>query len=210
MITIKTTVATQMSSPRKRGSREISIKTWIPAFAGMTMFCCVLSKKYKYIQKLFSILLTLSIITGCGFHLRGSFTLPKHLQTIYITPDDPYEPLQKTLRRALLKNNIQIATSADKNVAILELTTPNFSESVTAFNSNGQAQGFKLTINFQYQVNYNNKILKPFTTIQSSRDIILTPNQILSGENERRMIKDDLLQESIIQLFRQLSTIPAP
>jgi len=175
------------------GKLASKILHWIPAYAGMTA------------------LLTLSIIiTGCGFHLRGAFALPKYLQTIYITPDDPYESFQKTLRHTLQQNNVQIVSSPSKEAVVLELTTPDFSESVLAFDPYGQPQRFKLIINFQYQVSYNHKILRPFTSIQSSRDITLPANQVLSNENERRINKEDLLQDAINKLLQQLSTIPAP
>jgi len=157
-----------------------------------------------------SLLLLLAITTGCGFQLRGSFVFPKYLQNIYITPDDPYEPFQKGLCRALKQNNIQVVSEVNKNNVVLELTHPDFSESILAFNANGQAQIFRLAIYLQYQVNYNNKVLRPSTTIQYSRDFSLAPNQLLSGDNERRTIKDALYQEAINMLLRQLSTLPAP
>lgn len=157
-----------------------------------------------------SLLLLLAITTGCGFQLRGSFTIPKYLQNIYITPDDPYEPFQKGLCRALRQNNVQVVSKVGKNIAVLALTSPNFSESILAFNANGQAQMFRLAIYLQYRVTYNNKVLRPFTTIQYSRDFTLAPNQLLSGDNERRTIKDALYQEAITMLLRQLATIPAP
>lgn len=160
--------------------------------------------------KLSTSILILTFIAGCGFHLRGAVSFPTWLKTVYITPDDPYEPLQKTVRRTLERNKITLVTEINKETAVLELTTPDFTESILALNAMGQSQRFKLTISFQYKLSYAGNLLRPLTTIQSSRDFTLAPGQILSGDNERRLIKDELLQEATSQLFRQLYTVKLP
>ena len=97
--------------------------------------------------------LILTIIAGCGFHLRGAIMFPTWLKSVYITPDDPYEPLQKNIRRILERNKITVVTEISKKTAVLELTTPDFTESILALNASGQAQRFRLTITFKYTLN---------------------------------------------------------
>ena len=161
-----------------------------------------------------SLLLPLCVLmlVGCGFHLRGSIALPAHLQRICLQPDEPYDPLQQQLRRTLRLNNIAINSTPDQQTAILTLTAADATESMTGFNSNGQPQRYRISISFQYQLAYNDTVIRPFTTIQASREITLAPGQIfgqelLSNENEKRIVKEELLQEAIAQLMRQLATI---
>jgi LPS-assembly lipoprotein len=155
-------------------------------------------------------LLILTIITGCGFHLRGAVQFPTWLHSVYITPDDPYEPLQRNIHRIFENNKITIVTEINKETAVQELTTPTFTESILALNANGQPQRFRLAITVQYKLTYDNKVLCPTTVIQRTRDFTISPMQILSSENERRLIKDELLQEVTSQLLRQLSIVKLP
>lgn len=154
---------------------------------------------------LISVLLVL--VVGCGFKLRGIVPFPSWLTKVYITPDEPYELLQKELRRIFNRNKVIVVTEIDANTVVLKLISPVFKESILALNANGQAQMFRLEISLQYQLIYADKALVPITTIYSSKNFSLAPEQILSGENERQLIKDELLQDAINQLLQQLSAV---
>ncbi|HEV2523874.1 MAG TPA: LPS assembly lipoprotein LptE, partial [Gammaproteobacteria bacterium] len=58
--------------------------------------------------KLFHFMIVLSLLTGCGFHLRGVFSIPPSLQTLQILPNQPYDAFQHVLKQFLKSNNIKI------------------------------------------------------------------------------------------------------
>ena len=159
------------------------------------------------IQKFCGVFLVVMVVAGCGFQLRGNYTFPTALQQLYISPADPFAPLQKDIRRSLRRSGIAVLEQPQEHVAILTLTEPTFNEQVLATAANISTQRVLLTISFQYQVNLNNKILRPMTNIQLSREFSRAPNAPLSGGNERRLVQKELLQEGVNQLMHQLAAI---
>ena len=91
------------------------------------------------LKKLSLLILCLTLI-GCGFKLRGSLVIPQYLRTVYITPYEPYEPLQTVLRLRLKNNNVKILTKPNTNVTMLEVSRPSSSEHVLAYGSSGEVQ----------------------------------------------------------------------
>lgn len=164
---------------------------------------------YKIIRRLFSIvtivLLTLNI--GCGFKLRGNVTIPVEIKTVTIVPNNPNEDLQRNLRRVLVKKGVTIVAPDTKNVAQLHISEPTFSEQVLAVsNSNNLPERLKLQVSFNYSIlDKNKKIVKSSTTIISNKDFSIDPNNLLSADNEREVIKRELYQEAINKLIRQIN-----
>lgn len=59
------------------------------------------------------LLLALSLLNGCGFHLRGTSSTPPELQQVYFSTNTPDSPLSTGLRRLLKAMHSNVV----KNVA---------------------------------------------------------------------------------------------
>jgi len=159
------------------------------------------------IHKIFTAFLLIMVLAGCGFHLRGNYIFPDIMQHIYISPDDPLQPFQKNVRRILQRNNVAISQQQNAEIPTLHLSEPVFSEQVLAITADAQNQRLRITMSLNYQVTLGNKTLRDSTGIQSFRDVSINPTAPITGENERSLIKDELLKEGANQLLRQLTTI---
>lgn len=152
--------------------------------------------------------LLLSFSFGCGFHLRGDIHIPADLKILAITPDNPNEELQRNIRRTLKKNGATLVSSYTKNTTKLDISEPTFSEQVLAVNNNNLPERLKLQISFEYSItDSNNKPLINSRTIKASRDFSIDPNNILSADSERNIIKSELYQDAVIKLMRQISKV---
>jgi LPS-assembly lipoprotein len=90
--------------------------------------------------KLFNFVVVLSLLAGCGFHLRGTFSIPPSLQTLHVLPNQPYDTFQRALRPLLKGNNIKIVdptVSETTKIATLTILSQAFSERTIAYGSNG-------------------------------------------------------------------------
>ena len=75
-------------------------------------------------MKSLSIFLIIFLV-GCGFHLRGAFIAPEYLKVVRILPDDPYTPLQKSIRASLVKGGTSIVDPSRSNITTLNLSSAN-------------------------------------------------------------------------------------
>lgn len=167
----------------------------------------------KPCYKLFHFIVVLSLLAGCGFHLRGAFSIPTSLQTLQVLPNQPYDTFQRALRQFLKSNNIKIVDNniaETTKVATLTILEQAFSEKTIAYGSNGLPNRAALTLKIIYQLtNPQGKPVGANTVVSVERELTLNPNFVLGTDNERSRLQADLYRDAASQLVRQLSMIPA-
>jgi len=168
------------------------------------MFTLICTKnRFILITLLFSTLL------GCGFHLRGAYTISNEFKNLRLEPSKPFDPFQKLLRRTLKSNQINIVeedTDQTKKPCVLIILNQNFSEQITAYGSDGQANRAILRFQMTYQLlNSEGTLIVDNGQVQIQRELSINPNALLSTENERTRIKNELYYDAALQFMRQLS-----
>jgi LPS-assembly lipoprotein len=127
----------------------------------------------------FSVLV--SLLAGCGFQLRGNYTIPASLHTIQLQPYDPYNPFQRILKRNLKANDIHILDNLDetKKITTLYITSQTFTERTIAYGTDGQASRAILQLKVVYQIlDTSKKIDAEQRVVQVERELALNPNAI--------------------------------
>lgn len=159
--------------------------------------------------KLATIAILLSSVVGCGFKLRGMLTVPSYLKTVYITPVDPYEPFQRELRYRLKRVHINVICYPNDNVTVLEIYSPEFKEEILAYSTSGQVQRSKLTYSIKYRLTTKDASDIDYTnTVMRTRELSKSNNQLLVNESEEQIVRKELLNETVSELLRQITTRP--
>lgn len=161
------------------------------------------------LKKLGVIIVCLTLVGCNGFKLRGSLVIPKYLRTVYITPCEPYEPLQSLLRARLKRNNVTVVNYADPNVTILEISKPTIKQQVLAYGSSGEVQRYNLTLTVNYTlISKGENAQQTSRSIMRSRELNRSNNMLLSNEGEEQIVKRELLNEAVSEILRQITLGP--
>jgi len=165
-------------------------------------------KSITHLKIIYGIVL-FSLLAGCGFHLQGTFDIPKAFQIMSIQPNQPFEPFQRRLRQTLKNNGVQIISETPtEGVSILTILSQGFSERTTAYGNDGQTNRTSLQFQVSFQIiDSKGNIILPNGVILVQRELSVNPNAILSTDVERNRLKNDLYNEAASQLIRQLSFI---
>ncbi len=153
--------------------------------------------------------LCLSLAGCCGFKMRGDLDIPKYLKTVCITPNEPYDPLQRAVRAQLKANKVKIVSQPTGNVAVLHLNKATSGEEVLAFGSSGEVQRYKLSVYVSYTLTVkgtHNITLQ--RSITRSRELNRSNNMLLSNEGEAQIVKRELLNETVNEILRQITARP--
>ena len=148
------------------------------------------------------------MLAGCGFHLRGSSTVP--FETLYI-------PNAKSGVALELKRNIEAGTNAkvvdDPKVAdaILELTGEAREKIILSLTGTGRVREFRLRYRVSYRVHdgKGNEYVQP-TLVQLSRDVTYNDAEILAKEAEEQLLFRDMQSDLVQQVLRRLASIERP
>ena len=148
------------------------------------------------------------LITGCGFHLRGSVSVP--FDTLYI-------PNAKSGIALELKRNIEAGTSVkvvdDPKVAdaVLELTGENREKIILSLTGTGRVREFRLRYTVNYRVHDGKGVnYVPTTLVQLTRDVTYNDADILAKESEEQLLFRDMQTDLVQQVMRRLSAIERP
>jgi len=153
-------------------------------------------------------LLLFSMLMGCGFQLRGQCAVPTDLKVLRISPDEPFDAFQRTLRQTLKTQGIQFANSRNNRAATLVLSQMKFTETHLAYGSDIQVNRLLLGFSFQYTVlDPDDQKCLPPGTVQVSRELTVNPSDVLGTENERDRITKELYVDASLQFMRQLGSL---
>jgi LPS-assembly lipoprotein len=154
------------------------------------------------------LLIGVTVLSGCGFHLRGSYNIPAYLKHLQISPAQSMDPFHHMLRRVLASNEVQLIESpASKDAAFstLHITHQDFQEQALAYGLDGQLNRARLVLKVDYELHCANPKKSIQGQVRVSRELTIDPQNILASDNERQRLKNDLSIEAASQLVFQLS-----
>lgn len=150
-----------------------------------------------------------SFLTGCGFHLRNSFTLP--FETLYLDMESNSRFAATLTRLLRASSNVRLVSDAKDAEAILRITKNTSSRDVISYSTSGRAREFQLknVITFTVTAPDGSEYLSP-TTLTATRDITYDDSDYLSRDSEEAMIKSEMQNDLINQMIRRIERTAKP
>jgi len=149
--------------------------------------------------------LALLLLSGCGFHLRGSVDLPPDVKSIYVQTEDRYSPFYRELIAVIQQNDLGPAgdpASADAIIRVLRDDAARRTVSVSARN-----------VPVEYEVYYivHCSVIVHGEQIIEDQRFILTRNytyddtKVLGKANEEVVLTDALAKNLVGLLVQTIS-----
>jgi LPS-assembly lipoprotein len=145
-----------------------------------------------------------SALSGCGFKLRGAYSLP--FDTLYVNQPE-FSPLY-----ALLKRNIEASSQtrvvSKKNGAQASfLVTGDLPQKIVlSLDTAGNVVEYRLLRTFGFRVvDAGDHELLPGSTINVYRDISFSNAQVLSKQSEEALLWRDIENDLVQQILRRLA-----
>ena len=147
-----------------------------------------------------------SLLSGCGFALRGSVDLPDSLQQMSVTGDDLL--LVDELKSALKTSGVTVVDAGDPSASQMELTLSDYDREVRTTDSNGLATSY----NLRYRVGYDVRTadgdeLQVNQRLVQKRVLDYDPLLELQSQEEEQFLREEMREELILQMLRRLSRI---
>ncbi|MCE7602672.1 LPS-assembly lipoprotein LptE [Vibrio fluvialis] len=157
--------------------------------------------------KLSLVVLTATLLSACGFHLRGDYDVPEELSTMSLTSYDQYSTFTRMVKRQLRMNEITVVQPA-KDVPNIHLLSEGTGERTLSLYQNTRAAEIELTFVASYRVTIPNLGEKTFST-SVTRSYLDNPLTALAKSVERDMIEDEMRKLAASQIVRQMARLKA-
>ena len=151
-----------------------------------------------------TLLCLLSVLTACGFHLRGSVALPESWQSLHIVSANPSGELSHELQNNLKAVGIDNDPNAER---VLQLGTEQFDRRGVAVGSGARVSRFELKLSTRFSLSdRQGQTLIEDTTVNVTKLMNHDPSNIVGEEEELRLLRAEMRTELVQRIFRRLST----
>ncbi|KAB0480415.1 luciferase [Vibrio chagasii] len=153
------------------------------------------------------VVLTVSLLSACGFHLRGDYSVPEELNKISVTSYDQYSTFTRMMKGQLRMNDVEIVPPAE-NTPNLHIISESVGERTLSLYQNTRAAEKELTFRASYRVTIPDLGAKTFST-SVTRSYLDNPLTALAKSVERDMIEDEMRKLATSQILRQMARLKA-
>lgn len=161
----------------------------------------------KVVKFILSIVIA-SVLSGCGYHLRGSKGINTNasLQQISLTTLNPYDDVSREVKQALQLNGNKIVDAND-TIPQIKIISSRFDVGSTAKDQAYQTVQslYKFTIN--YQVIFPNQLPQNYSSIVTEYSLTPTANNPNAGKALTTYLNQELMEEAVSKMISQINRI---
>lgn len=156
-------------------------------------------------MKKWLLLATLFVLTGCGFHLKGTsgFDKPMPYHSWKIEGGNMQRALEVVLRR-----QPDVIVDTEHPEVVVKVISAIQDSSTSAVDLSGGASEYLLTLKVNVQAYHNDQPLGDPIQVTVHRYMDYSDHEVLAKEDEQRMIWHNMRTDAAEQIVRRLAFLP--
>lgn len=148
----------------------------------------------------------LSLVSACGFHLRGRVNLPDQLNYVYIVSDE--HSIRAKLGDAITSSGGQVVDKMEQSTAVLTIYSVNKGRYVKAVSGQGRVREYTIKYAVEFEVKSpKGKILLPKQQVTKSRNFAFNEAEVVGKAVEESIILTELEREVVPTILTKLQHI---
>lgn len=153
--------------------------------------------------------LAVLLISSCGWQLRNAQIVPETLGSLHLAAQDPHSELVRELARSLNLYGVKVVasvTDARYSVVIVDFRR---SRRTSTVNASARVAEYQLNEEVDFLiVNAEGSQLVPLSTASVERVYEFNEQDVLSSDNEERMVIAAMREELVRQILNRLRLLP--
>ncbi|WP_018981607.1 LPS-assembly lipoprotein LptE [Salinimonas chungwhensis] len=149
-------------------------------------------------------------LAGCGFHLRGSQTLPANVKAVAVNAAAPHSRLQRSLEDRLDVYQIPqkayqtVKAKGHNDTVLIKLMPETVERRLLSVFSTGQVAEYELIYGVSYQVTFpgHDPIQAYFEIMRDYQD---DPDRVLAKSRELDLVVSEMRNEAADRIIRRLA-----
>ena len=148
------------------------------------------------------VIITMTLISACGYSLRGSLNLPPSLNHISVYSDN-YSELVNSINETLLSSGIRVTNSNNQTVDRILILSESFNRRQLTMSVSGRVNEYELIYDIDYEINLSNKkTLSDSITLY--RDYSFDENNVMGNSDREDYIKNEMVSTAATLIFNKL------
>ena len=162
---------------------------------------------FKQIPKRLAAVLTLvSLLSACGFHLRGDYLLSDELQTLYVSSSDLHGELTRLVKQHLSRNQVKVLKHKNAQVPELRIMSDKLDRRTLSVFENGQVAEYELIYAVHYQLRFTDEEPQNFH-FELNRDYQDDPSLALAKSRELSLLLSEMRTSAADKILRDMARV---
>ena len=151
----------------------------------------------------------LTLLTACGFHLRGTADLP--FSTLYVPGTTGTGIALDLARNIQAGTNTKVVDDPKGADALMQFTIEAREKEILSLTGTGRVREFRLRyrVGFRVHDGKGNDFV-PQNTLELTRDISFNDAEVLAKESEEQLLFRDMQSDMVQQILRRLASARKP
>lgn len=171
------------------------------------------SNQLKAYNKLAVTFILASLLSACGFHLRGDYLLDDELQTLYVSSSDVHGELTRLLKQHLTRNQVNVLNHKSETAPELRIISDKLDRRTLSVFQNGQVAEYELIYAVHYQLRFgtsndDKQSVEPQDFhFELNRDYQDDPNLALAKSRELSLLLSEMRKSAADKILRDMARI---
>lgn len=150
-------------------------------------------------SKLYLLIILVSVLTSCGYHLRGNNSLAQRYPVIKIAISNQ-SLLKRPLIHALLASGVQLSEQNDSQSELLQIKKDSLIKVIQSVGINNQIQEYRLEYDVDFQIAQS-----PVRSLHIEKDYSFDIQQITGGQQEELTLRKQMADDMAWSIIRQIN-----
>ncbi len=148
------------------------------------------------------LVMTVLLLSACGYHLRGSFNLPEGLKTIYI--QGASSPLRNALKQVLRSADATLVDNAKDAGLVIKVEKETMQRHALSLSDTGRANEYELSYRLDFLLlDSQGNVLSKTQPVEITRDYFNDQEELLGKDNEEQVIRKEMYRQAITAMLNR-------
>ncbi|PCI57997.1 MAG: hypothetical protein COB45_01540 [Gammaproteobacteria bacterium] len=157
-------------------------------------------------KRLITAFTLVSLLSACGFHLRGDYLLSDELQTLYVSSSDVHGELTRLVKQHLSHNQVKVLKHKSAQEPELRIMSDTLNRRTLSVFENGQVAEYELIYAVHYQLRFTDEEPQDFR-FELNRDYQDDPNLALAKSRELSLLLSEMRTSAADKILRDMARV---
>jgi LPS-assembly lipoprotein len=151
--------------------------------------------------------LQVALLTGCGFQMRGTTSVPAEMSHTYIESTDKHSLFYRKLRVSFKNSGIDLVESALEASAVFSIISDVTGQRVLSVSARNVPREFEVFYTVMYGLKTEKESLLDPRSQTLTRDYTWDETQVLGKEKEEQLMREAIVDDLVRTILIQLSAL---
>lgn len=148
-----------------------------------------------------------TLVTGCGFQLKGALRIPAEMERTYIAADDRHSLFYRQLRNELQAAGVSVVDTAAESTATLSVLYDETDQRVLSVSARNVPTEYEVYYTIQYAIDVGTSGLMPTRELTITRDYTYDSRLVLGKAREEELLRKAIVEDLVRIVLKQVSAL---